>query len=156
VFAATLVLLALTDVLDGRIARQAGIETRMGRMLDPMADVSYLAFLAAGLFAAGVLPGSLFALLMLRYPGALIAVVVLYFVRGPAALRPTVIGRAAGVVTHAVLIGLALALLLRPEWLQANWIDWPVRALYVVVGVNVTYLAYRVVTWDTADRGTTG
>jgi phosphatidylglycerophosphate synthase len=156
VFAATLVLLALTDVSDGRIARQAKIETRMGRMLDPLADVSFLAFLAAGLFAAGVLPSSLFALLMLRYPCALIAVVVLYFVRGPAPLRPTVIGRVAGVVTNSVLIGLALALLLRPGWLYANWIEWPVRALYLVVGVNVAYLAYRVMTWDAADRGTTG
>ena len=77
--------------------------------------------------------------------------------RGPTPLRPTVIGRAAGVVTNAVLLGLALALLLRPDLLRANWIEWPVNALYLVVGVNVAYLTYqRVRTWDAAERGTTG
>lgn len=147
VFALTLVLLALTDAVDGWIARQRGVETRMGRMLDPLADVAFLTFLAAGLFAAGVLPISLLALLMLRYPGALIGVVILYFLRGPAPLCPTVIGRATFLVTSAILTSFALARLLQLEWLPADWIDLGVAALYVVIGTNLAYLAVRAVTW---------
>ena len=153
VFALTLVLLALTDAVDGWIARRRGVETRMGRMLDPLADVAFLAFLAAGLFAAGVLPASLLALLVLRYPGALVGVVVLYFLRGPAPLRPTVIGRATSLVTSAVLTAFAVARLLRLEWLPANWIDWCVGALYLVVGINLAYLVRRAVTWRAPGPG---
>ena len=147
VFAVTVVLLGLTDALDGSIARRLGVETRIGRMLDPLADVSFLGFLVVGLFAAGALPTPLLVLLLLRYPGALAGVVVLYFLRGPAPLRPTVIIRATSLVTNALLIGLALALLLRPEWLQADWVDWPLGVLYVLGGANLVHLAYRAVTW---------
>ncbi len=153
VFALTLVLLALTDAVDGWIARRRGVETRMGRMLDPLADVAFLTFLAVGLFAAGVLPTSLFALLMLRYPGALVGVVALCFLRGPGPLRPTVIGRATSLVTSAVLTAFALARLLQPEWLPANWIDWCVGALYLVVGVNLAYFAHRAVSWRAPGPG---
>ena len=77
--------------------------------------------------------------------------------RGPTPLRPTVIGRAAGVVTNAVLLGLALALLLRPDLLRANWIEWPVNALYLVVGVAAIDAPFKGgTTWDAAERGTTG
>jgi cardiolipin synthase len=147
VFALILVLLALTDAVDGRIARRRGVETRMGRMLDPLADLAFLAFLAAGLFAAGVLPTSLLALLMLRYPGVLVGVLVLYFLRGPAPLRPTVIGRVTSFVASTVLTAFAVARLLRLGWLPANWIDWCVGALYLIVGINLAYLVYQAVTW---------
>lgn len=147
VFALTLVLLALTDAIDGWVARRQGVVSRMGRMLDPLADVSFYGFLVVGLFAAGVLPTALVVLLLLRYPGALVGVVLLYFLRGPVPLHPTVIVRSTSLVTSVLLIGLALALLLRPEWLRPDWGQWPLGVLYVLGGVNLVYLAYRAVTW---------
>ncbi len=80
-------------------------------------------------------------------PGALVGVVVLYFLRGPGPLRPTVIGRTTTLITSAILTALALARLLQLDWLTANWIHGCVGALYVVVGINLAYLAHRAVTW---------
>ncbi len=153
VFASMLVLLALTDAFDGWIARRWGGETRMGRMLDPLADVSFLGFLVVGLFAAGVLPTPLLVLLLLRYPGALLGVVALYFLRGPAPLHPTNIVRSTSLATTALLVGLALALLLRPELLRADWVEWPLGVLYVLGGINLVYLVYRAMTWPAPVAG---
>ena len=73
--------------------------------------------------------------------------------RGPGPLRPTVIGRATSLVTSAILIAFALARLLQLEWLPANWIDWCVGALYLVVGVNLAYFAHRAVSWRATGPG---
>ena len=147
VFASAVMVLALTDLLDGSLARGSGSETRMGRMLDPLADMAFATFLALGLLNAGVIPMALFALIMVRYPGALVAVVVLYFTRGPIPLRPTPIVRATALVSNVVLIVAALTLLLAPTWLPARWIDWSLQALYVVLAVNLAHLIHRAVNW---------
>jgi len=147
VFAGLVIALALTDVLDGWLARRLGSPTRMGRMLDPLADLAFLAFLATGLLGAGFLPLPLFFLIMLRYPGTLLAVLVLYFVRGPAPLPPTFIGKAASLVTNVVLVSGAVSFLVDPGWLPRGWVDGSVRALYPVLGVNLLYLVYRMTIW---------
>ncbi len=152
---ATLILgLALTDALDGWVARRLNTQTRMGRMLDPLADVAFSTFLVAGLFQAGTLPAPLFALMVLRYPGALMAVVVLYFLRGPAPLRPTAIGKTSFVMSNLVLIVFAVASLLRPAWLTSQEFTWAVRVLYLVTGANLAHLIHRGITWSdaTGDR----
>ncbi len=148
IYASFLALLALTDVLDGWLARRLRAATRMGRMLDPLADLSFLTFLAIGLLAAGLLPKPLFILLVLRYPGTLVAVLVLYFTRGPVPLRPSVIGKASSLVTNVVLVAIAVEELLQPPWLPEPWIAWSVRALYVLLGANLLYLFYQAVTWE--------
>jgi cardiolipin synthase len=53
--AALFVLAALTDFLDGRIARRAG-PTRLGRILDPVADRLMLSSVAVVLAMRGLLP----------------------------------------------------------------------------------------------------
>jgi phosphatidylglycerophosphate synthase len=156
VFASIVFALALTDVLDGSLARGSGSETRMGRMLDPLADMALATFLALGLLKAGVLPIALFALIMVRYPGALVAVVVLYFARGPIPLRPTAIVRATALASNVVLIVAALALLLEPVWLPTRWIDWSLQALYVVVAVNLVHLIRRAVRWQRVPQEVAG
>ena len=148
VFASIVFALALTDVLDGSLARGSGSETRMGRMLDPLADMALATFLAIGLLRAGVLPTPLFALIMVRYPGALLGVVALYFTRGPIPLRPTAVVRATALAANIVLIVAAQALLLEPSWLPPRWIDWSLQVLYLVVVVNLVHLINRAVRWD--------
>jgi len=148
VFAAFLVVLALSDVVDGFLARRFKCKTRMGRMLDPMADMALATFLAIGLLEAGVLPVPLFVLIMVRYPGSLLGVVVLYFVQGPMPIRPTAVVRATALASNVVLLGTALALLLRPEWLTTSWFEWSLQTLYVVVIVNLLHLVRRTVGWE--------
>ena len=148
VFAAFLVALTLSDVLDGFVARRMRSKTRMGRMLDPMADMALATFLAIGLLAAGILPIPLFALIMIRYPGALLGVLLLYLARGPRPIRPTAVVRVTALMSNVVLVTAALTLLLQPEWLTMRWFDWSLQVLYVAVTVNLVHLVWRGVRWQ--------
>lgn len=51
-----LVLAGLTDYLDGKIARQFNMESRLGAILDPMADRLYIVATIVCLAVRGVLP----------------------------------------------------------------------------------------------------
>ena len=63
--AALFVLAALTDFLDGRIARRAG-PTQLGRILDPVADRLMLSSVAVVLAIRGLLPAWAVAILVGR------------------------------------------------------------------------------------------
>ena len=63
--AALFILAALTDFLDGRIARRAG-PTRLGRILDPVADRLMLSSVAVVLAIRGLLPAWAVAILVGR------------------------------------------------------------------------------------------
>jgi cardiolipin synthase (CMP-forming) len=55
---AVLVVAGLTDIVDGRIARARGETSRLGAMLDLIADRLLTLTVLAGLIAAGELPGA--------------------------------------------------------------------------------------------------
>ena len=58
---------AVTDVIDGWIARRWRLRTVVGSVIDPMADKALITVLTAALAAKGALPGKcLFLLLVLR------------------------------------------------------------------------------------------
>ena len=147
IFAFFLAGLSLSDLLDGWVARRQKLCTRMGRMLDFLADLALLTFLAIGLYLAGVIPGPLLLLLVVRYPILLIGVLVMNFARGPAPLRPTLIGRATTFATSIVLLVIAFKTLLPTSWPTALWIEWSVRFLYILIGVNILYLINRGTVW---------
>ncbi len=63
--AAFFVLAAATDFLDGRLARQVG-PTRLGRILDPVADRLMLSSVAVVLAVRGLLPAWAVAILVAR------------------------------------------------------------------------------------------
>jgi len=147
VFAAFLGGLLLSDILDGWLARRQRHCTRMGRMLDILGDLAVISFLAIGLYRAGVIPGPLLLLLIVRYPVLLIAVLFMYFARGPAPLRPTIIGRATTFATSVVLLAVAFKILLPMTWPTSLMIEWSVRALYFLIGVNILYLIARGAAW---------
>lgn len=142
VFALFLAGLSLSDVLDGWAARRHELCTRMGRMLDTLADVALLTFLAVGLYVAGAIPGSLLSLLVVRYPILWFGVLVMYLAQRPASLRPTFTGKATTFVTSVVLLAIAFKTLLLTSWPTPVSIEWSVRFLYVVIGVNILYLTY--------------
>ncbi len=76
--ALAIVLLAasgLTDYLDGKIARTFGLESRLGQLLDPVADRLYIASTLVGLAWREVLPWWVVGILVARE--AFMAVVVL-------------------------------------------------------------------------------
>jgi cardiolipin synthase len=91
---ALLVLAGITDWLDGAIARATGQTSRLGAMLDPLADRLYIAATLLGLAVRSIIPWWLVGLLVLREL-MLLALVPLLRRRGLLALPVTVTGKAA-------------------------------------------------------------
>lgn len=146
-FALFLVAMSVTDALDGWFARRRKICTRLGRMLDSLADLAFLTFLGFALFRVDAIPETLLWLIVVRYPLMLIGVLVLYFARGPAPLSPTIIGKATTFATSVVLLVIATTLLVAVPWLPSLWIDWSVWCLQLLIAANILYLLYRGVVW---------
>lgn len=61
-----LVVSGVSDYLDGRIARAYGLVSRLGQLLDPIADRLYIATTLLGLAAVGVVPWWLLVVLVAR------------------------------------------------------------------------------------------
>ncbi len=57
---------AVSDGVDGFIARRCGWQTRLGAILDPLADKAMILAAMIALVAAGLLPAWLLALLLIR------------------------------------------------------------------------------------------
>ncbi len=146
-FALFLVAMSVTDALDGWLARRRKICTRLGRMLDTLADLAFLTCLGLALYRADAIPGTLLWLIVVRYPLMLIGVLVLYFAKGPAPLSPTIIGKLTTFATCVVLLVIAISLLVATPWLQSLWIDWSVWYLQLLIAANILYLLYRGITW---------
>jgi cardiolipin synthase len=106
---ATFIIAAFSDVLDGWLARRWDQCTPLGRVLDPIVDITFNLGVFGALFAAGIIPPWVFALAAARYGVLLVGGTYLYLFVGPVKIQPTGFGRMTGVVMSA-LIGL-LALL---------------------------------------------
>lgn len=147
IFALFIAFLAASDALDGWLARRQGTGTRLGRMLDYLADLAFLTFLSLGLYYAAAIPASLLWLLIVRYPFSVIVVLVLYLARGPMPLHPTLLGKITTLATSVVLLLIACSLLLGVDWPPSEWVHWLIWMLQVMIGVNIVYLVFRGITW---------
>ncbi len=90
--------LALTDVVDGIVARRRGPRTRWGVVMDPLADVFSTAAVFFALYARGFVPGWLVGLLALRYAMLILGSVILFLAVGPFEFRATLPGKVVGVL----------------------------------------------------------
>ena len=104
---ALLVLAGITDWLDGAIARATGQTSRLGAMLDPLADRLYIAATLLGLAVRSIIPWWLVGILVLREL-MLLALLPLLRRRGLLTLPVTVTGKAA---TFCLLWGFPFLLL---------------------------------------------
>ena len=101
------VIFAITDWLDGYLARKLNQVSRLGVLLDPMVDRLYIAATLIGLALADLIPWWLVVLIALR-DIALLALIPSLRKMGISALPVTYIGKAA---TFALLWGFPLILL---------------------------------------------
>jgi len=96
--------LALSDVADGVIARKRKEETRLGFILDPVADVVFQVVVFASLFARDRIGDSALAAVVARYSLLLAGSVALLLIRGRIWIKPTPFGRATGVIVGVVTV----------------------------------------------------
>ena len=98
---------ALTDVLDGVMARALHQESHVGKVLDPLADMAFNASVFVALSQAGTLPWWVAALVLTRYAMLIGGTIYLYVFHGPVRIEPTLFGKLSGVVMTTV-VGLLL------------------------------------------------
>jgi cardiolipin synthase (CMP-forming) len=110
---ATYVVAALSDVLDGWIARRWRQTTRLGTVMDPIVDIVFNLVMLWGLTAAGLLARWVFWVGTLRYAILLVGGAGLYLFVGPVTIRPTSFGRLTGVVMTSLIALLTLLCALR-------------------------------------------
>jgi cardiolipin synthase len=89
---------ALTDVLDGWLARRWRQITPLGTLLDPLVDIVFNLTALAGLAAANLLHPWVFWVAVLRYGILVVGASALYLFVGPVRVRPTWFGRMTGVI----------------------------------------------------------
>ncbi len=143
-----LLLAGASDWLDGWLARRYGTVTRLGQLLDPMADRLYVLVALGTLGVVGALPWWLVVVVVAR-DALLLANLLVLRARGVAPLPVHVVGKAA---TMAMLAGLPLILLaeepvLRPVVAPVAWalLLWGV-GLYWWAAVGYLVHSARVLT----------
>jgi len=103
---------ALTDVLDGVLARALSMESRIGKVLDPVVDIAFNATVFVTLARVGELPWWVASLILARYALLIFGTVYLYLFHGPVRIEPTAFGKLTGVLTTSLvgllILGLAL------------------------------------------------
>jgi CDP-diacylglycerol--glycerol-3-phosphate 3-phosphatidyltransferase len=124
--AAVFLLAAVTDRVDGQIARSRGLVTSFGKMVDPIADKALIGGALVGLSVLGELPWWVTVLVLVREIG----VTLLRFVVIRHGVMPA--GRGGKLKTVLQVVALTAYLLPLPEALQ------PVVVAVMAVAVLVT------------------
>jgi cardiolipin synthase len=152
----TLMLSGVSDYLDGKIARRYGLVSRIGQLLDPLADRLYIATTLFGLAWREIIPWWLVAVLVSR---ELLLAAVLWWIRryGQIGLPVHFVGKAA---TFNLLYAFPLLLLGQGQSGFAHWalpigwaFAWWGTVLYWVAGVMYIVQARQVAARATAGRG---
>ncbi|NYE96657.1 cardiolipin synthase [Psychromicrobium silvestre] len=126
-----------TDWVDGYIARRFDQTSKLGRILDPLADRIALITVAITLVVAGVAPWWLLAVIIV--PDAVLFTVSLVFFRWHPDLPVSIIGK---LRTAALLIGTPMLLLAKALGHEPNvlsWIAWIILTLGIIGHLIAAY-----------------
>lgn len=93
-----------TDAVDGVVARRRGETTRLGLMLDPVADIASTAAVYAAFLANGWIAGWVYGVLVARYAMFFGGIALLRLTIGPFPLAATAAGKIVGVLQALVAI----------------------------------------------------
>jgi len=140
---AVLAFAGLTDFLDGYLARKLNQTTKLGKMLDPVADRLYIFATLLALSATGYVPWWLAGLVILRDLLMLISLPVLASV-GYRSLPVHYLGKAS---TFALLYSFPL-LLMGKIFTQAAFIITPIAWAFALWGVALYWWSGFVYLWQ--------
>lgn len=115
------VIAALTDAMDGLLARWLEQRTRLGQYLDPIADKILLSSLFLVLTAMGVLKTEVAAIVFGRDIGMLCVAGVLYLTTNLRDFHPTLLGKANS-LSQVVALGMVLLRQMTAAPSHGNWI----------------------------------
>ncbi|MCW5774148.1 MAG: CDP-alcohol phosphatidyltransferase family protein [Rhodospirillaceae bacterium] len=144
-----------SDAIDGYLARTRGERTRLGAVLDPIADKTLMicAFVALGY--AGAVADWLVFLVVLRDVVIVAGLGLLHRLGRPVAMAPSMLSKANTVVQTGFValvlsrLGLGLA---APGWAAAiGWGHYAVAATTIASGLH--YVAVGLRHWGAADAG---
>jgi cardiolipin synthase (CMP-forming) len=132
------VVLGLTDVADGAVARRRREESKLGFVLDPFADILFHLGILISLAVIGVLTWWTASLVVIRYGLLLVGSLVLYHLKGEIWIQPTPFGKITGLaisfLTGAVLLRLGLR---GDSGLFLRWGDGMLRVLFAACVLHV-------------------
>jgi cardiolipin synthase len=127
----------LSDALDGALAKRFGWESRLGGLLDPIADKLLLAACFLGLWTGGALPGWLLALVLARDLIIVAGAIAWQLLVGPLNAQPTLLSKATtfAQISLVLVVIAQLALSVEAQWMGETLI-WLVAALTVASGLD--------------------
>jgi cardiolipin synthase len=138
-----------SDALDGFLAKQYGWTSRLGALLDPLADKALLVTCYASLAWIGLLPFWLLVLVVSRDVVIVAGAVVYNFRIQRLEAQPTLISKL-NTLLQIVLVLLVIIQQLAP-WIESSWI----RLLIYAVTISVVWSGMDyVVTWSRRARDT--
>jgi cardiolipin synthase (CMP-forming) len=142
---------ALTDLLDGWVARRQGLASRLGAFLDPLADKLLLtaAFVTLTYKFPKILPFWLTAIVLSRDLVLILVAVLVMLTGGQVHPAPTTLGKTS-TVFQMLMVGVALMVAAQVRWFEPirPGLLWATAALTIASGVQYTILAPRYVDWD--------
>ena len=112
---------ALTDAMDGLLARWLEQRTRLGQYLDPIADKILLSSLFLVLTAIGVLQPEIAAIVFGRDIGMLCVAAILYFSTDLRDFHPTLLGKANS-LSQVLALGMVLLCRMTGSPAYGSWI----------------------------------
>ena len=126
-------IVGLSDILDGKLARDRNQITEFGKLLDPIADKAMLATAAIGLSILGLLSWWVTAILLFRE----VAVTVLRF----AVIKDGVIpaSKGAKLKTFFQSFGVGFYILPLPTWLHIPRDIFMAVAIYLTISTGMAY-----------------
>jgi cardiolipin synthase len=147
----------ITDVADGYVARRRG-ETQFGVIMDPVADVLTTAGVFGVLFARGLVPWWVAAVLLVRYASLGLGSLLLTLLVGPIVYKATITGKIVGVLQAAAVILILALTAANVEWRESLGVYlFPFLALiFAWVIVSKLVIAWRHIRGGRYDAGSQG
>lgn len=146
------VVAGVSDGLDGWLARRHGWQSRLGSLLDPLADKAMLGLAVFGLWLVAMLPTWLLVLVVLRDLVVVGGAAVWWRMAGPLEATPTLIGK----LTTVAQIALVVVCLLQLAGLDLS-LQWRIEMVIAVAvltfasGVDYV-IRYGVRAWSHARK----